>query len=129
MVSEDILPKIVTFAEANDQIEVLWLYGSRARGDYDDSSDYDLAIAFKEQLKDGYAQRLRPEELAMSWSEVLGADISVVDVALAPAALAVSIINEGRVMFCVNSLRLHFEEQKAWSKWEGYKYAYEHYSA
>lgn len=38
------LPDIRAWAEANDSIQEVWLFGSRAREDASDDSDVDLAI-------------------------------------------------------------------------------------
>ena len=38
--------KLIELANADAAIDVLWLYGSRARGNATPISDWDLAIAF-----------------------------------------------------------------------------------
>ena len=39
------------FAEQNPDILIVWLYGSRAKGNAHRLSDYDLAVAFKSFIK------------------------------------------------------------------------------
>lgn len=118
--------QIAEMAARNNDIDVVWLYGSRATNQHTENSDIDLAVAFRSPLG-GYEGRLRAEELAMGWRENGALDLSVVDIALAPAPLAISIISDGQILLCKNDLRLHKEEQKVWSKWEAYKYAYEQF--
>ena len=41
------IQNLVNLAKKHPDIEVLWLYGSRARNTATETSDYDLAVAFE----------------------------------------------------------------------------------
>src|SRR5690554_7012081 len=70
-------------AEQDPNIEVLWLYGSQAKGTATAHSDHDFAVAFKHIKKDTLEQRLVPILLAQQWADALGVEdnkISIVDI-------------------------------------------------
>jgi predicted nucleotidyltransferase len=50
--SDQILQRITGAAQRHKEVEAVWLYGSRARGDHSNYSDIDLAI-LAPSLKDG----------------------------------------------------------------------------
>jgi len=117
-----LLPQIIRLAEQCDDISVLWLYGSRASGEHHRKSDYDLAAAFTQFIRnDPFERRLRPELLAMEWQKALGLgdfELSLIDINLVPIPLAYSVISCGRVIFCRDSIRLAQEEQRVLSRME-----------
>jgi len=45
------IKNIITLAKNNADVEVLWLYGVRARNTESIHGDYDLAVAFKAYIK------------------------------------------------------------------------------
>ena len=58
--------QLVTLAQACLEVLVLWLYGSRAKGNAGPLSDWDLAVALAPvKLADPLENRLRPELLAL----------------------------------------------------------------
>ena len=63
------LINIIQLAKNNAEVEVLWLYGSRARNKANIKSDYDLAVAFKTYIEAPVERRLRPEILALEWND------------------------------------------------------------
>lgn len=96
------LNRISEFAEKNPDILVVWLYGSRAKGDSHQKSDYDLAVAFGSFIKDPVEKRLRPEYLALDWQKILGLhefQLSVVDINQIPIPLAWEIIKADTVLY------------------------------
>jgi predicted nucleotidyltransferase len=101
-----VLGKVAELAEKNDDIEVLWLYGTRAKGCATEISDYDFAVAFKNfglSVSDKY---LRPNLLAMDWSALLNIEeskLSVVDINAVPAYLGFNIVEYGDVLYCIKS--------------------------
>lgn len=114
-------PNIIELAQNNSDVLVLWLYGSRAKGNARPDSDYDLAIAFKQFPKDITERRLRPELLAIDWSNTLkisSEKISIVDINLAPISLAWEIIRDGKVLFANDPLRQVREELRISSMYE-----------
>ena len=113
----------------NDDIEVLWLYGSRARNTVNTNSDYDLAVAFKSYIKEPIDRRLRPELLALEWNRKLGIVLSIIDINQVPLTLAYTVIQDNTLLCSKNEYRRMVEEQKIMSKWEiDYCYHKKHYA-
>ncbi|MEA3252480.1 MAG: nucleotidyltransferase domain-containing protein [Pseudomonadota bacterium] len=128
----DRLQGLAELAAGNDEIAVLWLYGSRAKGTANEGSDYDLAVAFRTFEKDALERRLRPQLLAQTWQDELGLSeeqLSIVDINLAPLPLAHAVIRTGRVLRANDKLRLIREEQRITSMWEiDHQYHQRHYA-
>jgi len=112
------LIKIVQLAKNHAEIEVLWLYGSRARDNANIHSDYDLAVAFKTYIEDPVECRLRPELLALKWHKKLDIPLSIVDINQAPLTLAYTIVQDNTLLYNKNNYRRMTEEQIIMSKWE-----------
>jgi len=128
-IQESNLKEIVKIAKKNSDVDVLWLYGSRARGNENENSDYDLAIAFKAYIKDPIEQRLRPELLSLEWHKLLGVEISIVDINQAILPLAYTVVQDNTVLYSQNDFRRMTEEQRIMSKWElDYLYHRKHYA-
>lgn len=120
----DDLSALAHLAARTDAVEVLWLYGSRARGDAGAASDVDLALALRAALPE--AARWEVLEAFEHEAAALSAcSVSCVDINRAPVPLAANIIHEGRVVFCRCHLRVRAEEQRVWSLWEAYKREHE----
>ena len=126
------LDDIARFMQNNSAVSVCWLYGSRARGNHSEASDYDLAVAFE------YSDHINSAPLAESRDVLLrrhlldslldkspAIEVSIVDINSAPVPLAYAIILDGIVLCVKNSLRLCSEAQRIWSLWERYKYEFE----
>ena len=109
---------IIQLAKNDAEVEVLWLYGSRARNKANIDSDYDLAVAFKTYIEDPVEQRLRPELLALEWQEKLNIPLSIVDINQAPLPLAYTVVLDNTLLYSKNDYRRMTEEQKIMSKWE-----------
>lgn len=126
------LNQLTAFAQDDPDIAILWLYGSRAKGTHEASSDYDLAVAFNERLSDPLDSRLRPEILAMDWAEKLNmgsAQLTIVDINKTPIPLALATVTQGRVLHCKDALRLAREENRITSIWElDYLYHQKHFT-
>ena len=113
--------KIATLAKDNNDIEVIWLYGSQANGSAHEKSDIDLAIAFKQHLNDPIESTTRPEILALEWNHQLNFPentISIVDINLAPTNLGWEIIMANQVIYCRNDFRRYNEERLIFSRYE-----------
>jgi len=108
----------ITLAKNNAGVEILWLYGSRARGEVGKGSDYDLAVAFKNYIKDPFERRLRPEILALQWGRQLGIDLSIIDINQVPLPLAYTVVQDNTLLYSKNDYRRMIEEQRIMSKWE-----------
>lgn len=115
------LQKLIELAQKNNDIAILWLYGSRADGTFQASSDYDLAIAFNTFLNNPIDNALRPEMLALEWQSGLQFEekmLSIVDINGIPIALAFEIIQYDNVLFCRDEVRLWREENRIYSRME-----------
>ncbi|MGM0517584.1 MAG: type VII toxin-antitoxin system MntA family adenylyltransferase antitoxin [Pseudomonadota bacterium] len=116
-----VLEELRSQVRGDSDIAVLWLYGSRAKGNATAESDYDLAVAFAEPFSDPLERRLRPELLAQHWQDLVGLPedkLSIIDIDQVPIPLAMAVIRTGRPL-CVNDpLRLAREENRVTSMWE-----------
>ncbi len=121
--------QIIDLAQANDALELLWLYGSQAKGKAHKNSDIDLAVAFKVWEKDPLERRLRPELLALEWLHQLNlseGQLSVLDINQAPIPIAMSVLQSGKLLLSKNRSRQFQEQQRIMSKWEiDYLYHYQ----
>jgi predicted nucleotidyltransferase len=126
-----VIQQCIAFAKSDARLDVLWLYGSRAKGNAQEHSDYDFAVAFRYPEAASLRQRIEPELLAMEWADKLGlADhiLSVVDINHLPLPLAYSIISTGKVLLTKDTLRQVREENRINSMWEiDYLYHRRHY--
>jgi predicted nucleotidyltransferase len=116
-----IIQQCCAFALHNIDIEVLWLYGSQAKGTASLHSDYDFAVAFRSIPANEWERRLKPELLAQDWAERLGvADkkISIIDINHIPIPLAYTVISTGKELYVRNPLRLAREENRIGAMWE-----------
>ena len=116
------LMNIIDLARRDHTIDVLWLYGSRAKGVAHERSDYDLAVAFHDFIKDDQVERrLRPECLVLDWQKALGLKegrLSIVDINLASIPLAFEIIDADTVLFCRDEDRFWREVMRVHSRME-----------
>jgi predicted nucleotidyltransferase len=116
------LRALVQLAEQDPGITILWLYGSRARGTHRPASDYDLAVAFTDFIRDDpFECRLRPELLAMDWARALGLAaerLSVLDINQVGIPLAFQVIHCRPPLFCRDYRRLLTEERRIESRME-----------
>ncbi|PPD33756.1 MAG: DNA polymerase subunit beta [Methylomonas sp.] len=121
--------QIIQLAQDEDSIEILWLYGSYAKGNAHKKSDIDLAVAFKTWENNVIERRLRPELLALDWQHQLNlseGQISVLDINIAPIPLAMSVLQGGELLLSKNRSRQLQEQQRIMSKWElDYLYHYQ----
>jgi len=123
------IKQIVQLAENNAEVEIVWLYGSRARGNAHSQSDYDLAIAFKTYIEDPIERRLRPELLALKWCKKLNNQLSIIDINQVPLPLAYTVIQDNKLLYSQNDYRRMVEEQRIMSKWElDHTYHQKHYA-
>lgn len=130
---EQLKSKIIKLAEDDENIELLWLYGSHAKGAAHKNSDIDLAVAFKTWKNDVMERRLRPELLAIEWQNKLKlkeGELSILDINNAPIPLAMSVLKTGHLLLGKNLSRQLQEQQRIMSKWEiDYLYHYKHQQA
>tara|TARA_R110000868_G_scaffold135897_8_gene348600 strand:- start:788 stop:1198 length:411 start_codon:yes stop_codon:yes gene_type:complete len=129
----DLKPKIIELAMQHCDIEILWLYGSYAKGTFHAGSDIDLAVVFKDWEEDIIERRLKSELLAMEWQKELGlkdGDISILDMEIASIPIAMSVLSTGKLLLSKNNSRQLKEQQRIMSKWEiDYLYHYKNKQA
>jgi predicted nucleotidyltransferase len=118
--------KLIDVLEQTNQVQVAWLYGSRATNSYSDSSDYDIAVALLPEIADFEQRQTAIDDMQYQLTELVGTPVSVVDVNNIPVPLAQNIVSQGRVLLCLSDFRLRAEEQRIWSLWEEYKREHEH---
>ena len=127
---KQLIPQIIQIAKENKNIELLWLYGSHAKGTAHEKSDIDIAVVFKSWEKDIIERRLRPELLALEWQNKLNlseGELSVLDMNNAPIPIAMSVLQSGELLINKNVSRQFQEQQRIMSKWEiDYLYHYQH---
>ena len=130
-IEDNIIEKLIALAKSDARIDVLWLYGSQAKGTANEHSDYDLAVAFNSFPEDAWDKRLQPELLAFDWIDALGWPenrLSVADINHIPIPLALLIVTTGKVLYVKNAYRLAREENRITSMWEiDYLYHKQHY--
>ncbi len=127
---QTIEPDLIQLAQANKEIELVWLYGSQAQGTAHAQSDIDLAVIFKTWEPNVIERRLRPELLAIDWQQHLKLkenELSILDMSIAPIPLAMSVLKTGVLLLSKNRSRQYQEQQRIMSKWEiDYLYHYQH---
>jgi predicted nucleotidyltransferase len=119
--ASEILSRFTQLAQADPDIAVLWLYGSRAQDQAHADSDYDLAVAFVSFPEEPLQRRLRPEILALDWAQAVHLDsdsLSIIDINAVPVPLAWEVITSGQVLYQDDSMRLYQEEQRISSRME-----------
>jgi predicted nucleotidyltransferase len=122
----DVIHQLLALANSNPQVQVLWLYGSRAKGTAGPASDWDLAVAFDPIKQSGplgtaLENRLRPELLALEWQRALGlaeGKLSVVDINQAPIPLAFAVVDANRPLYSRDGGRRLQEEARIMSQME-----------
>lgn len=114
--------QLQSLAASQPEVAALWLYGSQAKGNATEQSDWDLAVAFDPVKTDNVLDnRLRAELLAMDWQRALGlpeGKLSVVDINLAPIPLAFGIIDASKVLYSRDEGRRMQEEARIMSSME-----------
>ncbi len=126
---EQVKLQLIELSQANSDIEVLWLYGSYAKGTAHSGSDIDLAVAFKGWQKDPIQRRLRSELIAIDWQQALSLKegaISVLDMSSENIPLTMSVLKTGKLLLSKNRYLQLTIQQRIMSKWEiDFLYHYE----
>jgi predicted nucleotidyltransferase len=129
----DLKSKIIALATEHGDIEILWLYGSYAKGTFHAGSDIDLAVVFKHWQEDIIERRLKSELLAIEWQKELclkEAELSILDMEIASIPLAMSVLSTGKLLLSKNNSRQFKEQQRIMSIWEiDYLYHYKNKQA
>lgn len=121
MQTQDLLYLLEKVFTNSQDVEVVWLYGSRAKGTEHKLSDVDLAIAFKNfslSQQEKMARIHHIESLLVTEVISFKNPISCVDINTIPTYLAINVVNDGKVIYGKNSRRLLQEENRIYSKFE-----------
>jgi uncharacterized protein len=119
--SDKVLEYIIKQAKLDDDIVIIWLYGSRAKGTATQHSDFDIAIAFNNFNLSPFDRAIRPHEYALQWNSELNLPektISVVDINTIPSYLAINVVEDGNVLLNKNISREMKEQQRIYSQFE-----------
>lgn len=118
---DKVIESLVQKASLIDDIDVMWLYGSQAKGTSHEQSDIDLAIAFKNFNLSELDRKLRPQELALIWSEQLNlaeGKLSIIDINAVPVYLSFNAVEYGKVLYSKDKIRELKEVQRIYSQYE-----------
>ncbi len=99
--------------EHRDDIRWVKLFGSRARGDYREASDVDLAIGCERDLRGVLQEAFEQSKLPYTFDIVLYDD-------LAHGTLRDRIDAEGRLLFCIDKGKCVMTVERIHLKWEDY---------
>ena len=99
--------------EHRDDIRWVKLFGSRARGDYRETSDVDLAIGCERDLRGVLKGAFEQSRLPYTFDIVLYDD-------LAHGKLRERIDAEGRLLFCIDKGKRVMTVERIHLKWENY---------
>lgn len=99
--------------EHRDDIRWVKLFGSRARGDYRETSDVDLAIGCERDLRGVLKGAFEQSRLPYTFDIVLYDD-------LAHGKLRDRIDEEGRLLFCIDKGKRVMTVERIHLKWENY---------
>jgi predicted nucleotidyltransferase len=121
MDTQTTLERLKYLAECHTDIEVMWLYGSRALGQEHSDSDFDLAIAFRTVAGDSLERQTRCDHLKFEWADELQVPdqtLSIVDINGVPIPLGMAVVEKGYVVHSKSALREAREENRIASMWE-----------
>jgi len=113
-----------------DDIVLSFLFGSRARGDHHEQSDWDIAILFKDNTS-GWDNLGKQEEVRHLLSQALSVDddkIDLVDLYRGGLSISATVVDEGIPLTGQNSLALAVFYQRIWANLEDYYWNLEHVS-
>jgi predicted nucleotidyltransferase len=123
----EILQKTLSLS---DDIVLSFLFGSRARGEHHEQSDWDIAILFKDNTS-GWDNLGKQEEVRRLLSQALSIDddkIDLVDLYRGGLSISATVVDEGIPLTGQNSLALAIYYQRVWAHIEDYYWNLEHVS-
>lgn len=91
------------------KVKLAYLFGSRAKGNAVKTSDFDIAVLFKEPPADPLALR-ESMNLSLELSKFLPNKIDVISLHYAPLLLKYEVIAHNRILYCEGeNERINFE--------------------
>ena len=113
-----------------DDIALSFLFGSKARGDSHEQSDWDIAILFKDNTN-GWENLGKQEEIRRLLSRALATNddnIDLVDLYRGGLSINATVVDEGIPLTGQNSLALAIFYQRIWANLEDYYWNLDHVS-
>jgi predicted nucleotidyltransferase len=113
-----------------DDIAISLLFGSQARGDSYEESDWDIAILFKNNT-DGWDNLGRQEDIRHLLALALAINddkVDIVDLHRGGLGINATVADEGIILTGQNSLALAIYYQRVWANLEDYYWNLEHVS-
>ena len=106
---EERLEELVKFFGERELIVAAYLFGSYARGVQTPQSDVDIAVLFSRTPENLLEHHLR---LSNDLSDILGKDVDLIILNVAPPLLRYQVIKHGRLIYCRNEReRISFESK------------------
>ena len=99
MLINDKLKNIIRKLDINEYIKLVMLFGSRARGDYNKNSDFDIAILMEENYLDQINPLELRSELITRFTSELAEECDVVLINQATPLLKYQIVKYGEVIY------------------------------
>jgi len=113
-----------------DDIALSFLFGSKARGDSHEQSDWDIAILFKDNTN-GWENLGKQEEIRHLLSRALATNddnIDLVDLYRGGLSINATVVDEGIPLTGQNNLALAIFYQRVWANLEDYYWNLDHVS-
>ncbi len=124
------LEKLQKTLSLRDDIALSFLFGSRARGDSHEQSDWDIAILFKDNTN-GWNNLGKQEDIRHILSQTLAVNdnkIDLVDLYRGGLSISATVVDEGVPLTGQNSLALANFYQRIWANLEDYYWDLDHAS-
>lgn len=115
---------------SRDDIALSFLFGSKARGDSREQSDWDIAILFKDNTN-GWDNLGKQEEIRHLLSQTLAINddnIDLVDLYRGGLSINAAVVDDGIPLTGQNSLALANFYQRVWANLEDYYWNLDHVS-
>lgn len=116
------------YFNSRSDIKFSFLFGSQARGDANEKSDWDFAIYF-ESTKDKWLNLGLKEDIRHDLTKLLKTDDRNIDIVVlndSNLGISVTVVEEGIVMSEQDSLELAYYYQRIWAKREDFFWNLEH---
>ena len=116
-----LISEIQRLAKSNEDISVVWVYGSQADGTNIKLSDIDLAVAFSHFIKDPIENQIRIDRLKTDWENQLQVQqnqLSIIDINNIPIPLAWEIVQTDCIAYENQTMRKITEENRIFSQME-----------
>ncbi|MDT8363747.1 MAG: nucleotidyltransferase domain-containing protein [Nitrosomonas sp.] len=113
-----------------DDIALSFLFGSRARGDGHEQSDWDIAILFKDNTN-GWENLGKQEEIRHLLAQALATNddnVDLVDLHRGGLGINATVVDEGIPLTGQNNLALANFYQRVWANLEDYYWNLDHVS-